>query len=418
MLQSKKLELRRSNIREEIAVLAGKESRDENENRALDNLETEYGDNERSYRGFLVSEDSERTAAGEELEGRSDQEFSQLIDAFELRQVCLALDEGAVLSGQTAEVVTELRSQNGFQGVPVPWEALEQRAGETVAPGTPDPRVTKGIIDRLFPASVAARMGAQMINVTSGEVEWPVATAGVTASWAGTETGDVAVPTVYTTIDRAMTPSNTLGAQMQITRKSMKQSGAALEQAIRRDLAAAIGAELDKAAFLGTGASGEPLGLIPGQATYGFATIAVDAAADYAAFRTEATKFLIRNAVGDYKSINLLMRPELLDGLDDIIFETGGGITELDRLVGKFKSLTTSSNALAAPTGSPLASTAVMTCTSNGVNPFVIGTWNSIDVIRDVYTKASSGQLLLTGLVTADVTASRAEQVTILTGLE
>ena len=58
--------------------------------------------------------------------------------------------------------------------------ALEQRAGETVAAGTPDPIQTRPIIDRLFPASVAAQVGAQMIQIGSGAVEWPVTTSAVT----------------------------------------------------------------------------------------------------------------------------------------------------------------------------------------------------------------------------------------------
>lgn len=79
------------------------------------------------------------------------------------------------------------------------------------------------------------------------------------------ETANVAGQTAYATTDRAMSPDHNLGIQMRITRKTLKQSGAALEQAVRRDMGVAI----DQAAFLGTGANGQPLGVITGAATYG-----------------------------------------------------------------------------------------------------------------------------------------------------
>src|SRR5690606_33991490 len=97
--------------------------------------------------------------------------------------------------------------------------------GETIASGTPDPVRTMPIIDRLFPDSVAARMGAQMINIDSGATEWPVVTSSVAAGWADGETANVAGPTVFATTDKALKPEQNLGIQMKITRKAMKQSG-------------------------------------------------------------------------------------------------------------------------------------------------------------------------------------------------
>lgn len=192
------------------------------------------------YRAALIAEDTERREAGADLASR-----------FQLRQVALFLDEGRGLDGATAEIVQELRSAGGYRGVPVPWAALEMRAGETVASGTPDPMQTQPIIDRLFPAFVAGRMGAQMIAIEVGAMEWPVVTSAITAGWGATETGGVAGPTVYATTDRALKPDHNLGIQMKITRKALKQSGEALEAAIRRDMQGAMSAELDRAAFLG-----------------------------------------------------------------------------------------------------------------------------------------------------------------------
>ncbi|MBV1864655.1 MAG: phage major capsid protein [Rhodobacteraceae bacterium] len=417
MLESVKISRRQSEIRQELAGLVGKETPSEDETRSMETLDSEYRGNETRYRASLIAEDTERREAGVELETRSGSEWAEMMGGFEMRQVALALDEGAKLEGQTSEIVSELRSQGGYRGMPVPWEALEMRAGETVASGTPDPMRTAPIIDRLFAGSVASQMGASMINVGVGEMEYPVTTSAVSAGWTTSETGNVPGPTAYTTLDRPLAPDYNLGVQMRITRKSLKQSGAGLEQAVRRDMNGAISEALDKAVFLGSGAAGEPTGVIVGAAAWGITQTAITAAADYAAFRAAVVRFMTANAASGPGAVNLLVRPEIFDGMDDNLI-SGTAVSEWDRLVAKVGKVVMSSNALAAPTGSPLESTAVLTTSVGGVPPVYVGTWGAVDLIRDPYADAQSGGLRLTALSTMDVTVSRSVQTEILTGLQ
>ena len=139
MLDSVKIQRRQSEIRQQLAELVGKETPSEDETRSMTDLDAEYQRNEVRHRAALTAEDEQRSAAAGELETRSDREWSDMLGKFEMRQVALMLDEGRNLDGQTAEIVSELRSAGGFRGVPVPWQALEQRAGETISTGTPDP---------------------------------------------------------------------------------------------------------------------------------------------------------------------------------------------------------------------------------------------------------------------------------------
>ena len=307
---------------------------------------------------------------GGELETRSAREWAEMMAGFELRQVALALDEGRQLSGQTAEIVQELREQGGFRGVPVPWQALEVRAGETVADGTPTPTQTRPIIDRLFPDSVAARMGAQMINIDAGAVEWPVTTSSVTAGWADGETENVAGPSAYATTDKSMAPDHNLGIQMKITRKALKQTGAALEQAVRRDMNGAMGVALDHAVFQGSGANGQPLGVITGAATYGITSTAIDAQASWAAFRAAVTRFMTANTAGSPDAVRALIRPELWDYLDGVLIP-GTAVTEWDRLVKNIPAgnIAMTNNGLAEPSGSPLSTSSLLTTRAGGVAP-------------------------------------------------
>jgi len=419
MLESLKITRRQSEIRQSLAGLVGKEKPSEDEVRSLEAMDLEFRNNETRFRAALITEDTERRDAGAELETRSDRQFSDLVAAFEVRQIIGALNEGRVLTGQTAEVVEELRNSGGYRGIPVPLMALEQRAGETIASGTPDPIQTRPIIDRLFPGSVAAQMGAQLIQIGSGAVEWPVTTSAVTAGWADGELANVAGPTVYSTTDKALKPEHNLGIHMRISRKAMMQSGDALESAIRRDMAGTMAAELDKAIFLGTGANGQPMGIIPGVATYGITATPVGAEITNSVFRAAVTRFLVANAANGPGAVRLLVRPEAWNYLDEqqsILPD----LSEWDRLLRFIPAgnIAMSTNALAAPAGSPSAVSALLTTAAGGIAPIFVGLWGAMDMIRDPYTDAQSGGVRITALTTADVTVARPAQLEVLTGLQ
>lgn len=228
----------------------------------------------------------------------------------------------------------------------------------------------------------------------------------------------MAGPTVYATTDKALKPEHNLGIHMRISRKAMLQSGDALEQAIRRDMAGTMQAELDKAIFRGTGADGQPLGVIPGAATYGITATAVDAEITAAVFRAAVTRFLVANAASGPGAVRLLVRPEAWNYLDEqqsILPD----LSEWDRLVRFIPAgnIAMTTNALAAPAGSPSAVSALLTTAAGGVAPMFVGIWGALDMIRDPYSDAQSGGLRLTALTTADVTVARGAQLEILTGL-
>lgn len=408
MLDSVKIARRQSEIRQALAGLVGKESPTEDETRSMENMDQEYRTNETRYRAALVAEDQERREAGADLETRSDREYAELVGRFELRQVALSLDEGRALSGATAEVVAELRNAGGYQGIPVPLAALETRAGESIAADQINPKTIRPVIDRLFPGSVAERLGVQRINITSGEVEFPVATAGAVFGWQTGELANVGAASAYQTTERSLNPDHTGGAQMVITRKALKQAGEGLEAAIRRDLNAAIGAELDRVVVNGTGATGQPLGIIPGATTYGITSTPVGATATWAAFRAQIVAFMQANAITSASQVNLAFDPSIWADLDEALI-TGTAVSEWDRLT-KHVGTPAISNVIP-------AETAILTATVQGVAPGYLGIYGGIDLIRDPYTKAASGQLVLTGLVTADFTVPRGLQTRILTGI-
>lgn len=419
MLTSVRIQRRQSEIRQRLTELVGNDAPAEAETREMETLDGEYRQNETRYRAALLAEDTERREAGADLETRSDREWADLRRGVETRQYALYFSEGRELTGQTAEVVQEMRSIGGYRGLPLPFEALEVRAGETVAGGTPDPVTTRPIIDRLFPDSVAGRIGGQMVTIPMGVQEWPVTTSNVTAGWADGETANVAGPTAYATTDRQLKPENNFGVQMHLTRRALKQTGDGLEQAVRRDMNGAIAAGLDRAVTLGTGANGQPLGVIAGASTYDITETAVDAAASWSAFRSAVVRFMTANAAGGPAAVRMLLRPEVWSALDDTLIE-GTAVSEWDRMTRNVpaSNIAMTSNSLAAPTGTPAETSALLTTTAGGVSPILIGVWGGVDVIRDPYSDAANGGVRLTGIVTMDVNVTRPAQLEILTGIQ
>mgnify|MGYP005991935937 CR=1 FL=1 len=408
MLESLNITRRQSEIRQQLAELVGKPTPTQDETRSMESLAKEYRANETRYRAAPITEDEQRTEAKGELETRSGKEWAEMMGKFELRQVAFALDEGKAMDGATKEIIEEMRSAGGYQGIPIPYAALETRAGETVSTGTPSPEMIRPIIDRIFPGSVAEKLGVQRINIAQGSMAFPVATAGAVFGWQTSETGDVGAASAYATSERSLSPDYTGGAQMVITRKAMKQSGEGLEAAIRRDLNAAIGTELDRVVINGSGASGQPLGFIPGAATYGITSTAIGAVATWAAFRAEIVAFMEANAITSASQVNLAFDPTIWADLDEALI-SGTAVSEWDRLT---KHVGTPAISNVIPTAS-----AVMTANVQGIAPGYMGLYGGIDLIRDNFTKAASGSLVLTGLVTADFVAPRGLQTRILTNL-
>ena len=425
MLESVKIARRQSEIRQRLAELAAKPQPTDDEIRQMDTLDGEYRANETRYRAALIGEDAERREAGAELETREGRQWGDLCAQYELRQAVLHLDEGRALSGATGEVVSELRSQGGFQGCPVPLGALiETRAGETVASGTPSPRDTAPIVDRLFAQTVAERIGVRFINVGQGEREIPITTGGAVVGWADGELADVADAAAFATTAREMKPLYNMGAQMVLSRRSMKQSGAQLEAAIRRDLASAIRTEMDRVIFQGSGSSGEPTGLLNDTSA---TSTAIDAAPSYAHILTEIVEFMKDAAITAPNEVRALFRPETFAKLETTInadLQTTEYLRTIFVLAGRevtgpFPSnITVSANALPAPTGDPAAVPAVLTTATGGQPPMFAAVWGGVDLIRDPYAGAASGSLKLTGIVTMDTAAGRYEQSRILTGLQ
>ena len=131
-------------------------------------------------------------------------------------------------------------------------KALGAGGGYLVSTETRDP------VDVLRPFSVTQRMGMQIELGLVGDQAVPKVTAKTTAGWLSTETSQV-TPSTPTLGQVALTPKQ-VGDVVQFSRQFAKQANAA--RFVARELLRTIGSAIDVAALNGSGASGQPLGLL------------------------------------------------------------------------------------------------------------------------------------------------------------
>ena len=158
--------------------------------------------------------------------------------------------------------------------------------------------------------------------------------------------------------------------------------------------------------------------MIAGAATYAITSTAIAAAATWAIFRAAVARFIAANAAGAPGQVKLMLRPEVWNYMDGALI-TNTAVSEWDRMTAQIGAgnIVLATNALAAPAGVPLASSALLTTAAGGIAPMFVGLWGAVDVIRDPFSDAQSGGLRITALATMDVTVARPAQLEVLTGV-
>ena len=114
-------------------------------------------------------------------------------------------------------------------------------------------------IDVLRNKARVAQLGARFLTGLVGKVDIPRQTSQTATYWVS-EGADVTE--AEAAFDKLSLSPKTLGARSQYTRQMLLQSTPDIEMLVRNDLAAVLALAIDKAAVLGTGADGQPTGIL------------------------------------------------------------------------------------------------------------------------------------------------------------
>jgi HK97 family phage major capsid protein len=147
-------------------------------------------------------------------------------------------------------------------GIRVPDDVLQVRdlqAGTGSAGGFLTATRVRGYISALQPVSAAVSLGATIETVPAGGgVAVPRGTAAVATTWLANETATITE--TAPTFGQIVLQPKILSAFCEVSRQLLLQSNA--ENVIRLEFASAAGAALDAAILNGSGASGQPTGII------------------------------------------------------------------------------------------------------------------------------------------------------------
>lgn len=246
---------------------AGGDLSDEQEER-FGQLKGELVGIEKKLERQQLLDEVERRMEGQTVSG-GDGDFDREMRSFSLqRAIASRIEPGAVDAGREVEVSQELARRAGrpVEGMMVPLLALIPNAEGRVLTVSGDGSnlvqtdVLAGeFIDALRPASVTTRLGARTITDLRGDIALPKMDALTpAAAWVTENSALTAGDHSFTQVTGA--PKH-LGLLTEYSRKTILQTNPQIEQIVRSDFMAKLGAGVDLAVMKGSGSSGQPTGI-------------------------------------------------------------------------------------------------------------------------------------------------------------
>lgn len=232
------------------------------ESKTFDSLKTDITALETAEQRQQFLDSAERRAPGTVVNGGDN--FANLEQRVNLLSVLRAGMEGRALTGAEAEVHAELERRHGAPkhgGILVPLSAFERRATTTGSAGElvgTDHRADM-FIGPLRNSLLVRSLGVRTLSGLTGNVSIPKAGAGLTVGWV---TEGEALPESDMDFESVTLTPHHVGGITELSRQLIQQSSPAVEDLARDDLSFAIAQAVDRAIIAGTGANGQPLGII------------------------------------------------------------------------------------------------------------------------------------------------------------
>lgn len=247
-------------------------------------------------------------------------------------------------------------------------------------------------IDSLRAMAVAFQAGAQSLPGLVGNVSIPKLTGNASWYWI-TEGADGTASDAATGAVTLM--PRTLAGATAMTRRLLQQSSPAVEQLVRNDLIRGAALALDLAIFEGTGAAGQPLGIVnvSGVNTQAVSTDGSPTWAEIVGFESAVAT---DNALDG--SLAYVMTPAVRGTLKTTSKDTGSGIF----IMGDNGTV----NGYRALASTQLATHRVV---FGNYSDVLVGFWGVLDIKPDEATNAASGGLVLRAFQDVDVAVRHAE---------
>lgn len=317
--------------------------------------------------------------------------------------------EAAAFEREVSDAVNS-QMKRKFQGnLQIPTEVLMAARSEFVkrdlnvanaAQGgyTVDTDLLSGsFIDLLRNRMLVKKLGATVLTGLEGKVAIPKQTGGASVTWL--DEGEAASESNQGFGQVTMDPK-TASANTELTRRLLLQSSIDIEMFVRNDLAKAIALGIDAAALTGSGASGEPLGIVNTtgigsvtitSGTYTYGKI-VDLETQVAADNADFGKLAYLTSATDR---GIMKQTEKASGTAQFLWNNMAGQPGVGELNGY----------AAYATNQLTANTTIF----GNWEDLVIGEWGVLDLIINPYAKDTSGGVRVTALQDVDTAVRHPE---------
>lgn len=241
-------------------------------------------------------------------------------------------------------------------------------------------------IDVLRNASSVMASGATTLGGLSGDVKIPKKTAASSAAWIATEGG--AATESEMTVGQVTLAPKTLGAFTDVTRQLMIQSSLDVENLVRDDLVQAMALAVDLAGLEGSGASGQPTGVLN---TTGVTKVTTFAGVNPTFAEAVSIETAVANANALSGNLGYILRSNMNGALKTTALDSGSGrfVSEGGMINGY--------NARISNQG-----TDGNIYFGNWAD-LLIGMFGGLDITVDPYTNSTSGTLRIVALQSMDV---------------
>ena len=393
MTPRQKLQIEQSEKRQRLNELLALDELTDEQRGELDSLTKRAQQIEVELRAAIVAE-GEGEAEARGMFGPGDGEAGEtrrLLESVTLADYLNPAAKGGGIEGRAAEVNAAFKVPTAGKsgGVAVPWEVL--RAFTTTA-ANDGPESQRPILQRLFGPGVMDALGVRMDSVPAGRAEWPLISGGVAPAQA--KEGTAAAAAVAATFAFANLKPKRLTGVYEYTHEEAA-SVAAIEQALRRDLADAIKSKMSDLIINGTA----PTNTNP-QHVQGFLAT-ITAPGDAGATATYSD-YAGAHASG-IDGIHAEMETEVSSviGTDvyqhaATVYQTGSGEAGTEALRRRSMSCRASTYIPAASSGQSKGNLFHLAGPNGGAmrGDSVAAVWPTLEVIRDIYSKASQGVVL------------------------
>ncbi len=402
-----------------ITEKAGEEKRDlsDKEIESFDALKSKVKSTEAQLQRAEFIADTERRASGETISGKTDFELGNysLLNAIRSQIPGMSGD-----FGREREVSQELENRSGqkAKGIRVPFEALnvEKRVATTAGDagflvGT-DHRGDMAI-SALYPQSIVFALGAQPLTGLRGDISIPRQdTTAPASAWVAE---NAALTAADHSFDQVTGTPRHVGALSEFSRNLMLQSDPTVENFVRSDFTAKLGAAVDAGVLNGSGAGAEPQGII---GATGVSTLAATTTPTYPEILTAVENVAIANGLSG--SLGWALHPGVVRLLRSTLKESGdagaGYLMETPtQLAGYQAQISTN---LPADGGGGDDSTAIF----GDFSSIIVAMWGDggIDLLVNPYesTAYSKGNVQVRAFMSVDVLIRNPAKFCTITGID